>query len=121
MIFELPFDIIVIDRTYSPVPPVPPAPTLFWVLFFLPLFLVGISTFSLLTLSPLTNLSKYTLFSLEGMFFVFAVWAASGFSYPSEPIPFVLNGISKILSFVTAITLFPKAGKADRGLLKNAS
>jgi hypothetical protein len=113
MIFELPFDIIVMGRTY---PPVPPATTLFRLLFLLPLFLVEISTFSLLTLSPLTNLSKYTLFSLPGMFFVFAVWAALGFSYPTELIPFALNGISKILSFVTGITLFLN----DRGLLKKA-
>ena len=110
MIFELPFDLIVMGRTY---PPIPPFPTLFRLLFFLPLFLVEISTFSLLTLSFLTKLSKYTLFSLAGMFFVFAVWAFFGFSYPSNPIPFALNGISKILSFVAAITLFLKANKAD--------
>lgn len=103
MIFELPFDLIVMGRTY---PPVPPYPTLFRLLFFLPLFLVEISTISLLTLSPLTKLSKHTLFSLAGMFFVFAVWALFGFSYPSEPLPLSLNGISKVLSFTTAITLF---------------
>jgi hypothetical protein len=100
MIFELPFDLIVMGRTY---PPVPSAPTLFRLLFFLPLFLVEISTFSLLTLSPLTNLSKYTMFSLAGMFFVFAVWALFGFSYPSELAPIALNGISKILSFNHAV------------------
>jgi len=105
MIFELPFDLIVMGRTY---PAVPPYPTLFRLVFFLPLFLVEISTFSLLTLSPLTKLSKYTLFSLAGMFFVFAIWAFFGFSYPSDPIPFTLNGISKVLSFVTAVTLFLK-------------
>jgi hypothetical protein len=108
MIFELPFDLIVMARTY---PPIPPAPTLYRLLFFLPLFLVEISTFSLLTLSPLTKLSKYTLFSLAGMFFVFAVWAFFGFSYPSELIPIALNGLSKILSFVAAISLFLKANK----------
>jgi hypothetical protein len=103
IVFELPFDLIVMGRTY---PPIPPAPNLFRLLFFLPLFVVEISTFSLLTLSPLTKLSKYTMFSLAGMFSVFAVWALFGFSYPSDPIPFALNGISKILSFVVAITLF---------------
>ena len=106
MIFELPFDLIVMGRTY---PPIPPAPNLFRLLFFLPLFLVEVSTFSLLTLSPLTKLSKYTMFSLAGMFFVFAVWAFLGFSYPSSPISVTLNGISKILSFVAAITLFLRA------------
>jgi hypothetical protein len=108
MIFELPFDLIVMFRTY---PPIPPSPNLFRLLFFLPLFLVEISTFSLLTLSPLTKLSKYTMFSLAGMFFVFAVWAFFGFSYPSDVLPITPNGISKVLSFVTAITLFLKPNK----------
>jgi hypothetical protein len=110
MIFELPFDLIVMFRTY---PPIPPSPNLFRLLFFFPLFLVETSTFSLLTLSPLTKLSKYTLFSLAGVFFVFAVWAVFGFSYPSDPISFVLNGVSKILSFVTAITLFLRRNDPD--------
>jgi hypothetical protein len=106
MIFELPFDLIVMGRTY---PPIPPTPNLFRLLFFLPLFLVEVSTFSLLTLSPLTKLSKYTMFSLAGMFFAFGIWAFFGFSYPSNPVSITLNGVSKILSFVTAITLFLKA------------
>jgi hypothetical protein len=114
MIFELPFDLIVMSRTY---PPIPPFPNLFRLLFFLPLFLVEISTFSLLTLSSLTKLSKYTLFSLASMFFVFAVWAFFGFSYPSDPIPFALNGISKILSFVTAITLFLSLQSRNEGVI----
>jgi hypothetical protein len=103
MIFELPFDLVVMTRTY---PPIPPAPTLYRLLFFLPLFLVEISTFSLLTLSPLTKLSKYTMFSLAGMFFVFSVWAVFGFAYPSDLITITFNDVSKVLSFVTAITLF---------------
>jgi hypothetical protein len=101
MIFELPFDLIVMFRTYPPMPA-----TLFTLLFFLPLFLLEISTFSLLTLSPLTRISKYTLFSLAAMFFVFTVWALFGFSYPSTPIPMALNVVSKVLSFIAAITLF---------------
>ena len=101
LIFELPFDLIVMGRTY------PPTPALqYTLLFFLPLFILEIASFSLLTLSPLTKLSKVTLFSLGAMFFVFAIWALFGFSYPSSPIPFALNAISKVLSFVTAITLF---------------
>ena len=101
LIFELPFDLIVMARTY------PPTPALqYTLLFFLPLFILEIASFSLLTLSPLTKISKLTLFSLGAMFFVFAIWALFGFSYPSSPIPFALNSISKVLSFVTAITLF---------------
>jgi len=108
MIFERPFDLIVMGRTY---PPIPPSPTLFRLLFFLPLFLVELSTFSLLALSPLTKLTKYTLFSLAGVFFVFAVWALLGFPYPAEPVSIALNGLSKVLSFVTAVTLFLKSTK----------
>lgn len=103
MIFELPFDLIVLNRIY---PPIPPAPIIFRLLFFLPLFLVELSTMSFLTFSPLTRLSRYTLFSLAGFFVVFAVWAAFGFSYPSDPLDTAFNDISKVLSFVTAITFF---------------
>ena len=99
-IFELPFDLIVMGKLF------PPPATQLTLLFFLPLFLVEISSFSLLTLSRLTKLSNYTLFSLAAMFLVFAVWALFGFSYPSNPIPFALNVVSKILSFVAVATLF---------------
>jgi hypothetical protein len=106
MIFELPFDLIIMWRTYPPTPA-----TLFTLLYFLPLFIVEIATFSLLTLSPIMKLSKYTLFSLAAMFFVFTIWALFGFSYPFAPIPIALNMVSKILSFIAAITLFlPQKG-----------
>jgi uncharacterized membrane protein YidH (DUF202 family) len=101
MIFELPFDLIVMWRTYPPSPPV-----LYTLLYFLPLFMVEFSTFSLLTFSPATKLSKYTFFALAAMFFVFAVWAVFGFSYPLAPLPIAFNALSKLLCFVTAITLF---------------
>jgi hypothetical protein len=101
MIFELPFDLIVMARTYPPQPA-----ALFTLLFFLPLFLWEVASYALLTLSPVMKLSKYTLFTLAGMFFVFAVWATFGFAYPSSPIPIALNAAAKILSFVTAVTLF---------------
>ena len=100
-IFELPFDLIIVGKVYSPVPV-----TSFRGLYFLPLFLIEISTYSLLTFSPLVKLSKATLFSLSAMFLVFAIWAAFGFSYPSTSIPIALNAISKVLCFVAAITLF---------------
>jgi hypothetical protein len=103
MIFELPFDLIVLNRIY---PPIPPAPIIFRLLFFLPLFLVELSTMSFLTFSPLTRLSRYTLFSLAGFFVVFAVWAAFGFSYPSDPLDTAFNDVSKVLCFVAAITFF---------------
>jgi hypothetical protein len=49
MIFELPFDLIVMARTN---PPIPIHPMLYRQLFFLPLFLVELSTILLLTLLP---------------------------------------------------------------------
>jgi hypothetical protein len=103
MIFELPFDLIVLNRIY---PPIPPAPLLFRLLFFLPLFLVELSTMSFLTFSPLTRLNKYTMFSLAGFFLVFAIWAAFGFSYPSNPLDTAFNDVSKVLCFVVGITFY---------------
>jgi hypothetical protein len=101
MIFELPFDLIVMGRTYPPAPAIP-----FTLLFFLPLFLVEISSFAMLTFSPFVKLSRATLFLLAGMFLIFAVWALSGFAYPATPLPIALNMISKILAFATAVSLF---------------
>jgi hypothetical protein len=103
MIFELPFDLIVIGRV---LPSIPPNPALYKQLFFLPLFIVEISTMALLTLAPMVKVSKHSLYCLAGMFFVFAVWALLGFHYPNEPAAYALNAMSKVLSFVTAITLF---------------
>jgi len=113
MIFELPFDLIVLNRIY---PPIPPAPTLFRLLFFLPLFLIELSTISFLTFSPLTRLSRYTLFSLAGFFFVFAIWAGFGFSFPSptHPLETTLNDVAKVMSFFTTITLFLDTGHSER-------
>lgn len=105
MIFELPFDLIVMWRTYPPTPQ-----TLYTLLFFLPLFLIELSSFALLTLSPLARVSRITLFLLAGMFLVFAVWAAFGFAYPSAPFPIAMNTISKLLAFAVAVSLFISQG-----------
>jgi len=101
MIFELPFDLIVMWRTYPPAPEI-----LFTLLFFLPLFLVEALSFAMLTLSPVMKLSRATLFLLAGMFLLFAVWAMFGFAYPAAPLPIALNMISKILAFAAAVSLF---------------
>jgi hypothetical protein len=102
MIFELPFDLIVMTRTY----PIPPDPAWYRVLFFLPLFAIELTTLALLTLSPMVRLSRATFLSFAAMLAVFAVWALSGFGYPSAPLPIALNVVSKILAFVTLLTLF---------------
>jgi len=98
MIFELPFDLIVMGRAN--------APAYITLIFFAPLLLVEVSTFSLLQLSPLTRVTKYTAFSLAAMFAIWGVWALFGFGYPADPVSFTLNSISKVASFVTAVTLF---------------
>ena len=104
MIFELPFDLLVMWRTYPPTPPI-----LYTLLYFLPLFLVEILSFALLSFSPATKLSRYTLFLLAGMFLLFAVWALFGFAYPSTPIPIALNMLSKVVAFAVAVSLFTTA------------
>jgi hypothetical protein len=103
MIFEFPFDLIVMAHTN---PPIPNHPTLYRELFFLPLFLVELSTISLLALLPSARVTEYSSYAVAGMFLVFAVWAAFGFTFPAEPLPLALNVISKILCFVAAIMLF---------------
>lgn len=113
MVFELPFDLIVMARTY---PPIPPDPALYRALFFAPLFLIEITTLSLLTLSPMVRLARATFISFAAMLAVFAVWALAGFGYPSAPVPFALNVVSKLLAFVTVLTLFlPQRAQAQTG------
>jgi hypothetical protein len=110
MIFEFPFD-LVMARTY---PPIPPDPAMYRVLLFTPLFLVEVTTLSLLTLSPAVRLSRAALFSFALMLGVFAVWGLSGFAYPSAPVPFALNVLSKILAFTAALSLFlPQRARAS--------
>lgn len=103
MIFEFPFDLIVMARTY---PAIPPDPALFRALFFAPLFLVEATTLSLLTFSPMVKVSRTALFSFALMLAVFAAWALTGFAYPSSPVSLTFNALSKILAFVAALCLF---------------
>jgi len=103
MIFELPFDLIVMARTN---PPIPNHPMLYRQLFFLPLFLVEFATMSLLTLLPSMRVTAGACYAVAAMFVVFAVWAAFGFAFPAEPLPLALNVVSKILCFVATIMLF---------------
>jgi hypothetical protein len=98
-------------RTY---PPIPPDPALYRVVFFAPLFLVGATTLSLLMLSPMVRLSRAAFFSFASMLAVLAAWGLSGSGYPSAPVPFALNVVSKILAFVAALCLFlPQRAQAS--------
>ena len=103
MIFEFPFDLIIMARTN---PPIPTHPMLYRQLIFLPLFLLQFSTVSLLTLLPSMRVTAAASYAVAGMFVVFAVWAAFGFAFPAEPLPLALNVISKIQCFLAAIMLF---------------
>jgi hypothetical protein len=111
MIFEFPFDLIVMARTY---PAIPPDPALYRALFFVPLFLVEATTLSLLTFSPMVKVSRAALLSFSLMLAVFAAWGLTGFAYPSAPVPYAFNVLSKILAFVTALCLF-LPGRAQAG------
>jgi hypothetical protein len=103
MIFELPFDLIVIGRTY---PPIPPDPAALRALFFFPLFLVELTTITLMFFSPLFKVTKYTLYSLAGMFLVFAIWGFLSFSFAYTTEFLILNVAAKAMAFVTVVTLF---------------
>lgn len=104
MLFELPFDLIIMGRVF---PPVAPEPGVFRALFFGPLFMWEVSTLALLAMSPAMRITRGALFALAGMFAVWGVWAAAfGFSYPVEPGPWTVNVISKLLAFAAAVLLF---------------
>lgn len=116
LIFELPFDLIVMWHTFPP----NPAP-LFTLLYFLPLFLIEISSFALLTFSPAIKLSKYTLFLLAAMFLIFALWALFGFAYPASPLPTAFNMVSKVVAFAVAISLFWSEEKMQKEVVESSS
>ena len=103
MIFELPFDLIVMARTY---PALPPDPALYRAVFFTPLILVELTTLWLLTLSPMVRVRRSTFFCFALMIGVFGIWALFGFGYPQSALPITMNVASKILAFITALTLF---------------
>jgi hypothetical protein len=54
----------------------------------------------------MVRLSRSAFFFFALMLTVFAAWGLSGFAYPSAPVPFALNVLSKILAFAAALSLF---------------
>jgi hypothetical protein len=103
MIFELPFDLIIAARVTSPAPS---DLAVHLVIFFVLLGLVELTTLSLLTLTPMVRVSRPAFCCLSVMLLVFAVWALGGFGYPATPFSIAMNDVSKILAFVTALSLF---------------
>lgn len=99
MIFELPFLFMISPQIGLPIDRALYTES--------PLFCLVLASFSLLYLSPLTSVSRYTLFSLGGVFVVLSIWVfLTNFAFPSDSVSFALNSISKGLGFVTAFTMF---------------
>ena len=114
MIFEFPFDLIIMTRVY---PPIQPDPAQYRVLFFAPLFLVEFLGLALLSLVPTVRLTRLTFLCLALMLLVFAGWALAGFGFPATAGPFTFNVVSKVIAFVTALTLVipsPKPSTAPK-------
>jgi hypothetical protein len=59
-----------------------------------------------LTLSPMVRVRKLAFFCFALMIGVFGIWALFGFGYPRSALPITMNVASKILAFITALTLF---------------
>lgn len=75
-------------------------------MFFTPLILVELTTLWLLTLSPMVAVRRSTLLCFALMIGVFGIWALTGFGYPQSPLPITMNVVSKIVAFLTGLTLF---------------
>jgi len=106
MIFEFPFDFIVMTRITG-------LSAAHLVLFFVPLFLIEIITLTLLAASPMVRLRRSTFFCFASILVVFAIWALYGFGYPNTSLFYSLNVVSKLLAFATALTLFlPQRARA---------
>jgi hypothetical protein len=103
MIFELPFDLIIVARVSAPASP---GLAVYRVLLFVFLGLVELTTLSLLTMTPMVRLSRPALCCFSLMLLAFAAWALGGFGYPDTPFAIAMNDVSKILAFVTALSLF---------------
>ena len=102
MLFELPFDVIVIARTTA----IPPVPGLYRALFFLPLFAIEVLTIALAATRPGVRVTRWTAAWLASMFAVFTMWALIGFEYPFDGLPLAANIVSKVLAFAAALSLF---------------
>jgi hypothetical protein len=115
-IFELPFDLIIMTRVSMP-----PDSGGYRNLFFALLFAIAITTVAMLTRSPVMRLTRAAFWCFAGMLAVFAVWALVGFAYPSAPMPFALNVVSKVLAFLTVLSLFlPERSQAGAPELERA-
>jgi hypothetical protein len=111
MLFELPFDLVVMGRMF---PAIPPDPTFYRVVFFAPLFVAELTTLALLMCSLEVRVNAWTCYALAAMFATFGVWAMLGFGYPASPSLITANVVSKLLAFATVITLFLPLRRGSR-------
>jgi hypothetical protein len=102
MVFELPFDLMVMART---VPPVLPHPGLWRLLFFAPLFAVELCTIVLLLAVPGIRITRWTLLALAAQFLTFALWASIGFGFPHHPLTYLANVVAKLCAFAVTWTM----------------
>ena len=117
MIFELPFDLIVMARTSA----IPPAPALYVALFFLPLLVIEVLTLTLAATRPGARVTRRTAGWLAGMFGVFTVWALAGFQYPWGGVPLACNIVSKVLAFAVALSVFLRREYVDAARARSGS
>jgi peptidoglycan/LPS O-acetylase OafA/YrhL len=108
MIFEFPFDLIIMTRVY---PPIPPDPSLYRALFFAPGILIEVLILSLLSFVPTVRLTRPALFCFALMLLVFAAWALAGFGFPATAGSYAFNVVGKLIAFVTTLTLFVPSRK----------
>lgn len=85
-------------------------------MFFAPLFLIEFLTLSLLAFVPTVRLTRPSLLCFALMLLVFAAWALTGFGFPDSVSPYAFNAVSKIIAFVTALTLFIPSPKPSPAL-----
>jgi hypothetical protein len=116
LVFELPFDLIVMART---TPPVLPHPGLWRLLFFAPLFAVELCTIALLLAVPGVRITRWTLLALAALFLTFTLWSTIGFGFPDHPLTYLANVVSKLCAFaVTWTMLWPGgAGMSPNGVV----
>lgn len=110
LIFELPFDLLVMART---TPPVLPHPGLWRLLFFAPLFAVELCTIALLLAVPGVRVTRWTLVALAALFLTFTLWSSIGFGFPDHPLTYLANVVAKLCAFaVTWTMLLPNREQA---------
>jgi hypothetical protein len=102
LIFELPFDLMVMART---TPPILPHPGLWRLLFFAPLFVVELCTIALLLAVPGVRITRWTLVALAALFLTFTVWSSIGFGFPNHPLTYLANVVAKLCAFAVTWTM----------------